>query len=155
MGTAGSGKTTIGELLAAQLGWEFSDGDSFHSPANVEKMSHGIPLTDADRGPWLDSIRDAIVRWLAERQNVILACSALKQRYRDRLLVSPGVKLVYLKGSFELLRQRLHARKGHYATAQLLTSQFADLEEPSDALVVDVAPSPQEIVAQIRERLAV
>jgi gluconokinase len=154
MGTAGSGKTTIGELLAAQLGWEFSDGDSFHSRANIEKMSHGIPLTDADRTPWLESIRRAISRWLANRKNVVLACSALKRIYRERLLVTPEVKLVYLKGSFELLRQRLHARKGHYATEQILTSQFADLEEPMDALVVDVAHSPEEIVAQIRAALS-
>jgi gluconokinase len=153
MGPAGSGKTTIGELLAAQLGWEFSDGDSFHSPANIEKMSHGIPLTDADRLPWLNSIREAISQWLARRKNVVLACSALKRSYRELLQVSPEVKLVYLKGSYELLRQRLHARKGHYATEQLLTSQFADLEEPADALVVDVAPPVQEIAAQIRAQL--
>jgi gluconokinase len=153
MGTAGSGKTTIGELLAAQLGWEFSDGDNFHSPANIEKMSHGIPLTDADRLPWLDSIREFISQSLAQHKNVVLACSALKHTYRERLQISPDVKLVYLKGSFVLLRQRLHGRKGHYATEQLLTSQFADLEEPADALIVDVAPPPQEIVAEIRTKL--
>jgi gluconokinase len=153
MGPAGSGTTTIGDLLAAQLGWEFSDGDSFHSMANIEKMSHGIPLTDADRLPWLNSIRDAIAQWLAQHKSVVLACSALKRSYRDLLQVSPEVKLVYLKGSFELLRQRLHARKGHYATEQLLNSQFADLEEPTDAMVVDVAPPPEEIVAQIRAHL--
>jgi len=154
MGPAGSGKTTIGKLLAAQLGWEFSDGDSFHSPANIERISRGIPLRDADRLPWLNSIRDAISQWLAERKNVILACSALKRAYRELLLVSPEVKLVYLKGSYELLSQRLHARKGHYATEQILTSQFADLEEPADAFVVDVSHSPEEIVAQIRAHFA-
>jgi gluconokinase len=153
MGPAGSGKTTIGELLAAQLGWEFSDGDSFHSTANIEKMSHGIPLTDADRLPWLNSIREAIGQWLAQHKSVVLACSALKRSYRELLQVSPEVKLVYLKGSFELLRQRLHARKGHYATEQLLNSQFADLEEPTDALIVDVAPPPEEIIVQIRAQL--
>lgn len=153
MGPAGSGKTTIGELFAAQLGWEFADGDSFHSPANIEKMSHGIPLTDADRLPWLNSIRDAIYKWSAQRKNVVLACSALKRSYREILQISPEVKLVYLKGSFELLRQRLHARKGHYATEQLLTSQFADLEEPTGVITVDVTPPPQEIVAQIRAQL--
>jgi len=154
MGTAGSGKTTIGELLAARQGWEFSDGDSFHSAANIEKMSQGIPLTDADRFPWLESIRDAISGWLAQHKNVVLACSALKQSYRERLLVSTEVKLVYLRGSFELLRERLHARKGHYATEQILTSQFADLEEPSDAFVVEVNQSPKQIVAQIRAHFA-
>jgi gluconokinase len=153
MGTAGSGKTTIGKLLAAQMKWEFADGDSFHSPANIEKMSHGIPLTDNDRTPWLNSIREAILRWDAQHQNVVLACSALKKVYRERLLVNSSVKLVYLKGSYELLRERLHSRKGHYATEQLLTSQFADLEEPADAITVDVTPSPKEIVAEIRTKL--
>jgi len=155
MGTAGSGKTTVGELLAAQLGWEFSDGDSFHSPANVQKMAHGIPLTDADRLPWLQSIREAMTQWRAQGRNVVLACSALKRRYRGLLLIGPQVKLVYLKGSFELLHQRLHFRKGHYAGERLLTSQFADLEEPTEAeaLIVDVTPPPEQIVAQIRKQL--
>jgi gluconokinase len=153
MGTAGSGKTTIGKLLAAQLNWEFVDGDSFHSPANIEKMSRGIPLTDSDRIPWLNSIREAILQWDAQHKNVVLACSALKQIYRERLLVNSNVKLVYLEGSYELLRERLHSRKGHYATEQLLVSQFEDLEEPADAITVDVTPSPEEIVAQIRTKL--
>lgn len=153
MGPAGSGKTTIGELLAAQLGWQFADGDNFHSPANIEKISHGIPLTDSDRLPWLDSIREAISEWLSRHKNVVLACSALKRTYRDRLLISPDVKLVYLKGSYDLLRKRLHARKGHYATEQILTSQFTDLEEPTDALIIDVSPSPQEIAAEIRTKI--
>jgi gluconokinase len=154
MGPAGSGKTTIGKLLAAQLKWDFVDGDSFHSPANIEKMSRGIPLNDNDRIPWLNSIHEAIVQWDAQHKNVVLACSALKRIYRERLLVSPDVKLVYLKGTYELLRERLHSRKGHYATEQLLASQFADLEEPADAITVDVAHSPEEIVAEIRKKLA-
>jgi gluconokinase len=153
MGVAGSGKTTIGELLAVQLGWKFADGDSFHSPANIEKMSRGIALTDAHRVPWLKAIREAMLQWQAQGRNVVLACSALKRSYRERLLVSPDVKLVYLHGSPALLQQRLHARKGHYAGEQLLASQLADLEEPADALTIDVAGSPQEIVFEIRQRL--
>src|SRR6202521_4769279 len=115
MGTAGSGKTPIGGLLASQLGWEFFDGDSFHSPANIEKMSRGVPLTDDDRVPWLNSIREGMLQWDAQGRNVVLACSALKRSYRERLQINSNVKLVYLKGSYELLRERLHARKGHYA----------------------------------------
>ena len=154
MGPAGSGKTTVGELLASQLGWEFADGDSFHSPANIEKMSRGVPLDDHDRIPWLDAIHQAMEQWSAQRRNVVLACSALKKNYRERLQINSGVKLVYLKGTYDLLRQRLHARKGHYATEQILTSQFADLEEPADAITIDVARSPEDIVAEIRKQLS-
>jgi len=154
MGPAGSGKTTIGELLAAQLGWEFADGDSFHSLANIEKMSRGVPLGDNDRIPWLNSIREAMEKWDAQGRNVVLACSALKREYRRRLQINSNAKLVYLKGSFELLRERLHQRKGHYAREQLLASQFTDLEEPTDAVTVDVAHTPEEIAAEIRKQLA-
>jgi len=153
MGPAGSGKTTVGELLAAQLGWEFVDGDSFHSPANIEKMAHGIPLDDNDRIPWLNAIRNAMLQWDAQRRNVVLACSSLKRSYREQLQINSAVKLVYLKGSYELLRQRLHSRHGHYATEQLLASQFADLEEPADAIIIDVSRPPEEIVAEIRKQL--
>jgi gluconokinase len=154
MGPAGSGKTTVGELLASQLGWEFADGDSFHSPANIEKMAHGVPLDDHDRIPWLNAIREAMEHWNAQRRSVVLACSALKKSYRDRLQISSGVKLVYLKGDYDLLRKRMHSREGHYATEKLLASQFADLEEPEDAITVDVAYSREEIVAEIRKQLA-
>jgi len=154
MGPAGSGKTTVGELLAGQLGWEFADGDNFHSPANIEKMSRGLPLDDNDRIPWLNSIRDAMEQWNAQRRNVVLACSALKKSYRERLQINSAAKLVYLKGTHDLLRERLHARKGHYATEQILTSQFADLEEPADAITMDVARSPEEIVLEIRRQLS-
>ncbi len=154
MGPAGSGKTTVGELLAGQLGWEFADGDSFHSPANIEKMARGVPLDDNDRIPWLNSIREAMEQWNAQRRNVVLACSALKKIYRERLQIGSAVKLVYLKGTYDLLLDRLHSRRGHYATEQILTSQFADLEEPADAITIDVARSPEEIVADIRRQLS-
>lgn len=154
MGPAGSGKTTVGGLLASQLGWEFADGDNFHSPANIEKMSRGVPLDDNDRIPWLDAIHEAMEQWNAQRRNVVLACSALKESYRERLLINLAVRLVYLKGPYDLLRQRLHARKGHYATEQILTSQFADLEEPADAITIDVDRSPEEIVLEIRRQLS-
>jgi gluconokinase len=154
MGPAGSGKTTVGELLAAQLQWEFADADNFHSPANIEKMAHGIPLSDDDRIPWLNSIREAMLQCDAQHRNVVLACSALKRSYRELLQINSNVKLVYLKGSYELLRERLHSRKGHYAGEQILAGQFADLEEPTDAITVDAAQSPEQIVTEIRKQFA-
>ena len=153
MGVTGAGKTTIGRLLAQQLGWEFADADDFHSTASVEKISQGIPLTDEDRAPWLDSLHNAIVQWIAAKKNVVLACSALKQMYRERLCVGPEVKLVYLKGSYQLIAGRLRERRGHFATAQLLTSQFADLEEPADAVAFNVNQTPLQLVAEIRSQL--
>ncbi len=153
MGTTGSGKTTIGTLLAERLGWEFVDADDFHPQANVEKMKHGIPLTDADREPWLKALSDRIIEWSAAKRDVVLACSALKQSYRDELRASPDVKFVYLKGSYELFSQRVRMRKGHFAKQDLLASQFATLEEPSDAITVDAALTPEQIVTEIRKRL--
>jgi gluconokinase len=153
MGVTGAGKTTIGSLLAHQLGWEFVDGDSFHPPSNIEKMSRGIPLSDTDRLPWLQAIRDAMVQWIADRKNVVLACSALKRMYRELLLFSPEIRLVYLKGSYDLIRDRLLFRHGHFATEQLLSSQFADLEEPDSAIAVDGSQTPDEIVHNLRRSL--
>jgi|ERR1051325_2847421 gluconokinase len=156
MGPAGSGKTTVGKLLASALSWEFADGDDFHSPANMEKMSRGIPLTDEDRLPWLRSIREAMLQWQAQGKNAVIACSALKRSYRDLLGIHPNaqdIKLVFLKGSYDLLLERLHFRKGHYMKEQMLASQLADLEEPTDALTTDVAKSPEEIVFEIRKCL--
>lgn len=157
MGVVGSGKTTVGSLLAQQLGWEFVDGDSFHSPANVAKMRRGEPLTDADRGPWLQSIHEAIVGWVAQKKSVVLACSALKRSYRERLSVAGEPTYVYLKGSYDVIRARLHARQGHFATEQLLASQFAALEEPAapeNVITVDVSRMREEIVAEIRQKLS-
>ena len=153
MGTTGSGKTTVGSLLANRLGWGFADADDFHPPANVEKMKHGIPLTDADRMPWLRSLHDKIVQWSSEQRNVVLACSALKQSYRDELRAGADVKFVYLKGRYELFLQRVLARKGHFAKQDLLASQFADLEEPGDAITLDARDSPEEIVAEASRQL--
>jgi gluconokinase len=158
MGPAGSGKTTVGELLAAQLSWQFADGDGFHPPANIAKMSRGIPLTDQDRLPWLKSVREAIEQWRAQGKSVVLTCSALKRSYRDLLGVhsnAKDVKLVYLKGTYNLLLERLHSRKGHYMKEEMLSSQLADLEEPGDdALTIDVAKSPEEIVSEICKGLS-
>ncbi len=153
MGTTGAGKTTVGTMLAAQLNWQFADADGFHPPANIEKMSHGIPLNDADRAPWLAAMRKAILEWIAVGKNVMLACSALKRAYRDELRPSPEIKIVYLKGSYALFAERIRQRHGHFAGEGILAGQFADLEEPVDAIMVDAAKSPEEIVAEIRKQL--
>ena len=153
MGVTGSGKTSVGRLLAQQLGWEFADADDFHPSANVEKISHGIPLTDEDRAPWLDRLRIQITNWIVNGQNAVLACSALKRTYRQELSVGPEVRFVYLKGSAELIAQRLRLRRGHFADEKILASQFADLEEPEAAVTVDISQAPEMIVAAIRERL--
>jgi gluconokinase len=155
MGVTGAGKTTVGSLLAAQMGWVFADADSFHPPANVEKMRQAIPLTDVDRVPWLEAIHQQMVEWTATNTNGVVTCSALKQSYRERLLLGLRVKLVYLKGSYALIAGRVGHRVGHFAPAQLVASQFQDLEEPEDALVVEVEQSPEEIVAEIRRRLGI
>src|SRR5271165_893568 len=153
MGVTGAGKTTVGQLLADKLGWQFADGDDFHPLANVEKMRRGIPLTDDDRRPWLAQLRTQIQAWIAQHRNVVLACSALKQSYRDELRTGPEVRFVYLKGSPELISRRLQSRHGHFAGAQILAGQFADLEEPADAVTVDVSADPSKIVAEIRQKL--
>jgi gluconokinase len=153
MGVTGSGKTTVGQLLAARLAWLFADADDFHSAANKEKMHQGIPLTDADRMPWLAAMHDQIAKWVASKQNAVLACSALKQGYRQQLWSGPEVKFVYLKGNYTLIAERLRARKGHFADEHILAGQFADLEEPSDAVVVDISATPEEIVEEICRRL--
>jgi gluconokinase len=135
------------------MGWEFADADDFHSPANVEKIRNGIPLTDADRKPWVDSLRAAVVNWIDAGRNAALACSALKRAYRQELAAGPQVQFVYLKGSAELIAGRLRARHGHFANEQILASQFADLEEPESALVVSISETPGQIVDDIRQGL--
>ena len=153
MGTTGAGKTTIGGMLAAQLNWQLADADTFHPPANIEKMSRGIPLNDTNRAPWLAAMRKAILEWIAAGKNVVLACSALKRAYRDELRPSREVKIVYLKGDYALFAERIRRRHGHFAGEGILVGQFADLEEPVDAIMVDAAKSPEEIVAEIRKQL--
>ena len=153
MGVVGSGKTTVGRLLAEQLAWEFADADDFHPPSNVEKIRRGIALTDADREPWLQALREAITHWISKGRSVVLACSALKRSYRRELEVGPEVHFVYLKGSADLIAERLRVRKGHFADDKILASQFADLEEPEGAVTVEIAAPPQQIVAEIRKKL--
>lgn len=152
MGVVGSGKTTVGRLLASKLGWEFADADNFHSPENIRKISQGIALTDDDRAPWLAHLRSAIQKWNADGRNVTLACSALKHSYREELRVA-AVQFVYLKGDYDLIDQRLSSRRGHFASDSILKSQFQDLEEPSQALVVDIAQSPEAIADEIITKL--
>jgi gluconokinase len=150
MGVSGSGKTAVGERLAAALDAEFAEGDDYHPPANVEKMQSGRPLDDADRWPWLEALAREIGHWLDAGREVVLGCSALKQRYRDILKGGrPGVCFVYLRGTETLIRARLAARRGHFMPASLLASQFAALEEPADAITVEVDRPPDEIVASI------
>ena len=153
MGVVGSGKTTIGNLLASQLGWEFADADDFHPSSNVEKIRHGIPLTDQDREPWLEQLRQAIDRWITESKNVVLACSALKRSYRAKLSAGPQVRFVYLKGTAAVIAERLQARHGHFAGESILASQLADLEEPEAAITVNIADTPGNIVDEIRKKL--
>ena len=155
MGVTGSGKTTIGTRVASRLGWTFLDADDFHSAANKAKMQSGTPLSDADRLPWLQSIHDELVRRAAHGENIVLACSALKQCYRDILSDGLEVKVVYLKDSFEHLQHRIEERHGHFAGRGILPGQFADLEEPRDALVVDAAKPPAQVVDEILVKLGV
>ncbi len=154
MGVSGSGKTTIGEMLAQKQHWQFKDADDFHSQANKDKMQRGEALTDADRRPWLELLRQEIDRDLQANIDLILACSALKSTYREVLTDnSDRVKFVYLKGAFELIQQRSIERHGHFMNPDLLRSQFDDLEEPAGAIVIDIAESPEESVRQIAEQL--
>ena len=148
MGVQGSGKTTVGRALAERLNWPFHDADEFHPPANVAKMSNGIPLTDEDRAPWLAAIRAQMEQANATRQNLVITCSALKEKYRQQL-AAPNTKLVFLKGDFKVIAARLTERAQHFAKVGLLPSQFQVLEEPKDALVVDIRPSVPRIVESI------
>lgn len=156
MGSSGAGKTTVGKRLAAALGWAFLEGDDLHPPDNIDKMRRGIPLSDADRAPWLERLRRRIARYLATGQSAVVACSALRRAYRERLSVDPrAVRFVYLKGEYPLLHARLHARTGHFMKPSMLRSQLETLEDPANALVIDAALPADAIVASIRAALGV
>ena len=154
MGVEGSGKTTTGKLLANRLGWYFIDADDFHTPANIEKMRHGIPLDDVDRAPWLAAIHEATLEQVRKGQNVVLACSALKSSYREILGRGVDLRVVYLRGSFDQLYPRLKERRGHFAGKDLLAGQFRALEEPKDAVVVDAMDPANQIVERILSSVA-
>jgi gluconokinase len=150
MGVAGSGKTTLGQALASAEGWPFFDADDFHSPANKDRIRRGIGLSDADREPWLAALRARIDGLRQAGLSAVLACSALKQAYRDRLQAGPEVRFVYLKGSRELIAKRLASRQGHFAGPSLLQTQFEALEEPDGVPVIDAARKPEEMLAATR-----
>lgn len=153
MGVAGSGKTTIGRHLAEDLGWAFYDADDFHPASNVDKMSRGIPLNDADRLPWLETLRDLVRDCLERGESAVLACSALKASYREYLLTDERIKLVYLKGDHALIEERLRSRHGHFMRPEMLDSQFAALEEPDEISHHDISLPPKDVVKAIRTRL--
>jgi gluconokinase len=157
MGVCGCGKTTVGQALARELGWRFLDADDFHPEANVAKMARGVALADDDRWPWFDRVVAEMRRLTAVGEHAVVACSALKQAYRDRLAAGGDMHVVYLKGDAATIEPRLARRQGHFMPASLLPSQFATLEEPSAAIVVDIAQPIEaqaaEIARALRERL--
>ena len=155
-GVSGAGKTTVGKLLARELGWSFIEADDFHPVANIEKMRSGHALTDKDRWPWLERLRQQIERSLSAGENAVLACSALKRAYRDRLRVSDEIKFVFLRGDYALVEKQLRSRHGHFMNAALLQSQFYDLEEPQpdeNVLTIEMGRTPEEIVERVKAKL--
>src|SRR5688500_8245331 len=147
MGVSGSGKTTLGQALARRLGWDFFDADDFHPPENIVKMAAGIPLSDSDRAPWLASLHDQLLSTLKAGRHPVLACSALKATYRARLLEGiDGIAIIFLKGSYKLIWSRMSARERHYMKPEMLQSQFDALEEPKDAIVLDVKMPVKDMV---------
>lgn len=154
IGVAGSGKTTIGQLLSAKLQWPFFDADDFHPPSNIAKMAAGIPLEEEDRWPWLETLKEAISQEIAAGQNAIFACSALKESYRDFLTRDlEQTKLVYLKGNTPILSRRIATRKNHFMKEAMLASQLATLEEPENCLTIDVSDPPEVIATRIIREL--
>ena len=152
IGVAGSGKTTVGQALARQLAWRFVEGDDYHSPESIAKMRDGIPLNDSDRAPWLARLHAVAAAAIDRREHAVIACSALKQRYRELLRGTlRGVRVVYLKGDEPTLRRRLEQRRQHFAGPKLLASQLAALEEPTDAMTIDVTQPVEAIVGAVRD----
>jgi gluconokinase len=156
MGVSGSGKSMLGSLLAGQLAWPFFDGDDLHAPDMIQKMSRGTPLTDRDREAWLGRIAGIIADLDREGQQGVIACSALKKAYRERIAgCSRSVRFVFLKGSYELIRERIEKRGQHFMKARMLRSQFETLEVPEDAIEIDVDAAPREIIDRIRQELGI
>ncbi len=156
MGVTGTGKTTIGTLLAKRAGWYYAEGDDYHSEANKAKMHAGIPLTDEDRAPWLAALHEVLLGWYRNGESGVLACSALKQGYRDTLAAGmehAAYRFVWLKVSREIIAERLSHRAGHYMNPALLDSQFATLEPPPDAMVVSAEGTPDKTVDLILQQL--
>jgi gluconokinase len=150
MGVSGCGKSSVGKALAQSLGWDFYDADDFHPPENVAKMAGGIPLDDSDRAPWLAALHDLISSSLIQNRPGVLACSALKERYRQQVTNgNDGVQIIHLKGSYDLIWSRMETRTDHYMKPHMLKSQFETLEEPVNALTVDISLSVDEIVREI------
>ena len=156
-GVSGVGKSLLGKLLAQELGCQFYDADDFHSNDNIEKMRRGIPLTEQDREPWLARLHELVGRCLGENVDAVLACSALKKKYRDFLRVSSKVKFVFLRGDYATVAAQLKSRRGHFMNPELLRSQFADLEEPGPderAIIVQIGRPPRQLLDEIMEQLA-
>ena len=154
-GVSGVGKTTIGKLLSENMGWTFYEGDDYHTDVNLAKMRNGTPLTDDDRWPWLDALRAKISEIVLHEKDAVLSCSALKESYRMRL--GSGLKdivFVYLRGDYQLVRNRISARVGHFMSADLLVSQYSDLEEPQNGIIVDAALEPMEIINYLKRALS-
>lgn len=156
MGVSGTGKSTVGKLLAERTGWDFYDADDFHSPANIDKLKRGIALSDRDRLPWLQKLQQLIAKQQKSDRPGILACSALKSQYRQILSEDNlAVTFIYLRGDYESVQTRIQQRQGHFMSPDLLHSQFALLEEPEEALIFDITETPEEIVAKILNSLSI